>query len=120
MAVDFWAGARPGRRFLFVLPGLLMVFQAVGARADGWSTHAGNPHHTALSTVAAQPLETVRWSTPVDVAPPSGEILVHYGSPLITPANTVIVPVEAGGGGFMVKALNARDGSPIWSQTSDY
>lgn len=118
MAIDLAAGLR--RRLSIILFGLLTLSPAAGARADGWSTHAGNLHHTALSTVAAQPLEAIHWATPVDLAPPSGEILIHYGSPLVTVANTVIVPVEAGGGGFMVKAFSARDGSLIWSQTSDY
>src|SRR5438105_1497769 len=86
----------------FVLPlsgwllGVLLLTQAAGARADGWTTHAGNAHHTGLSSVAAQPFGIIHWSTPVDLAPPSGEILIHYGSPLVTPANTVIVPVKTG------------------------
>src|SRR6187200_3282797 len=66
------------------------------ARADGWSTYGGNAQHTALSSVASQPLEVIHWTTPVDLAPPSGTILIHYGSPLVTPSNTVIVPVKTG------------------------
>jgi len=86
-----------------------------------WSTHAENPQHTALSSVAAQPLEAVHWSTPVDLAPPAGDILIHYGSPLVTPANTVIVPVKTGtSNGFKVDARSGVDGSLIWSQTTDY
>src|SRR5436305_10671816 len=94
---------------------------AAAARADVWRSFAGNAHHTGLSSSAAQPLEVVHWSIPVDLAPPSGEILIHYGPPLVSPGNTVIVPVKTGSaGGFMVKALAARDGSLIWSQASDY
>jgi hypothetical protein len=86
-----------------------------------WTTFAGNPQHTAVSAVASQPLETIRWSTPVDLAPPSGEILIHYGSPLVTPANTVILPVKTGSGeGYKVEARTALDGSLIWSQNTDY
>jgi Calx-beta domain-containing protein len=94
---------------------------AAAALAAGWSTHAGNPHHTAVSSVATQPLEVVRWSTPVDLAPPSGTIFIHYGSPLVTPANTIIIPVKTGSAdGFKVEARNGTDGSLIWSQTTDY
>src|SRR5206468_6197485 len=88
---------------------------------DGWITFAGNPQHTGVSSAAAQPFEVIRWSTPVDLAPPSGTILIHYGSPLVTPANTVIVPVKTGNtGGFKVEARNGLNGALIWSQTTDY
>ncbi|PYO33750.1 MAG: hypothetical protein DMD86_10105 [Candidatus Rokuibacteriota bacterium] len=88
---------------------------------DGWITFAGNPQHTGVSSAAAQPFEVIRWSTPVDLAPPSGDILIHYGSPLVTPANTVIIPVKTGAsGGYEVQARSGKDGSLIWSETSHY
>jgi hypothetical protein len=99
---------------------LAILALAAAAGADGWRSFAGNPRHTGLSTSPAQPLEVVHWSTPVDLAPPSSEILIHYGPPLVSAGNTVIVPVKTGAGGFMVKALAARNGSLIWSQNSDY
>src|SRR5262249_55982871 len=86
-----------------------------------WIMFAGDPQHTAVSAVASQPLETIRWSTPVDLAPPSGEILIHYGSPLATPSNTIIVPVKTGSaGGFRVDARNGQTGALVWSQSTDY
>jgi uncharacterized Zn-binding protein involved in type VI secretion len=103
-----------------VLLGALLLLHATRAQA-GWSTFAGDPQHTGVSAGAAQPLEVIHWSTPVDLAPPSGDILIHYGSPLVTSANTVIVPVKTGStGGFQVEALNARDGTLLWLQTTDY
>src|SRR5213594_1223848 len=103
-----------------VLLGKFFLMQATPALA-AWSTFARNPQHTGVSAVAAQPLEGIHWSTPVDLAPPSGDILIHYGSPLVTPANTVIVPVKTGStGGYKVDARNGTDGSLLWSQTTDY
>src|SRR5439155_10398599 len=124
-----WSGA--GRspqnrraRLLAYLGALFAAFvltPATLAGASGWSTHGGNPQHTALSSVAAQPLEVIHWATPVDLAPPSGTILIHYGSPLVTPANTVIIPVKTGStGGFKVEARNGTDGAVVWSQPTDY
>ena len=96
------------------------LMRATPAEA-AWSTHAENPQRTALSSVAAQPLEAIHWSTPVDLAPPAGDILIHYGSPLVTSANTVIVPVKTGtSNGFKVDARSGADGSLIWSLTTDY
>jgi hypothetical protein len=98
----------------------LVLLYATAAQA-GWSTYAGNAQHTGLSAAAAQPLESIRWSTPVDLAPPSGTILVHYGSPLVTSANTVIVPVKTTStGGYRVDAHSGSNGALIWSLDTDY
>lgn len=88
-----------------------------------WDGYAGDPQHTALSSVASQPLETIRWSTPVDLYPQvagDGDIYIHYGSPMITAANTVIVPVKTGSNSFEVEALNGANGSVLWQQSTNY
>ena len=86
-----------------------------------WMTYARDPQHTALSSQASQPLTLVRWSTPVDVSTLSDPILIHYGSPLVTPGNTVIVPVKTtSAGGFVVEARRGQDGGLLWSQSTDY
>src|SRR5947209_6573062 len=63
-----------------------------------WSGYGGNGQHTALSTVASQPLEAIRWQTPVDLQPQyqGSDLLIHYGEPMVTGANTVLVPVKTG------------------------
>src|SRR6266487_1058348 len=97
-----------------------LIVRATSAPA-AWLMLAGDPQHTAVSAVASQPLGTIRWSTPVDLAPPANEILIHYGSPLATPSNTIIVPVKTGStGGFKVEARNGQNGALIWFQTTDY
>jgi len=89
-----------------------------------WSSLGANPEHSALAEVRAQALGRIRWHTPVDLAPQyddQGELLIHYGSPLVTARNTVIVPVKTGAtSGLRVEARNAGDGNLKWSANSDY
>ncbi|HZP80435.1 MAG TPA: hypothetical protein VFB21_02240 [Chthonomonadaceae bacterium] len=95
----------------------------VGTGAQGWLSYGADPQHTALSAVPAQTLHAIRWSAPVDLNPQlrNGSLLIHYGTPLITPGNTVIIPVKTGAnGGFRVEARQARDGALKWALTSDY
>ena len=105
--------------------GVLLLPGAGGAQASGylWGGFARDPQHTAISPVAAQPLNRIRWRTPVDLQPQySGDtLLIHYGSPLVTASNTVIVPVKTGAtGGFRVEARNGKDGKLRWKMASDY
>jgi hypothetical protein len=96
---------------------------AIVGTSTGWNTFAGNAQHTALSQTAMQPLTRIHWQTPVDLNPQySGpNLLIHYGSPLLTAANTVIVPVKTGAtGGFRVEARGGNDGALKWSLTTDY
>jgi len=94
-----------------------------GTPSGAWSNFAHDAQHTGQSAVASQPLKRIRWQTPVDLNPQysGGELLIHYGSPLVTAANTVIVPVKTGAtGGFRVEAHNGADGSLVWSMPSAY
>ena len=73
-----------------------------------WLEFAHDPQHTAESTIGAQDLQAIRWSTPVDLNQTGGAI--HYGSPLMTPSNTVIVPVKTGAtNGFKVEGLDGEE-----------
>ncbi|HWE52814.1 MAG TPA: hypothetical protein VG273_23675 [Bryobacteraceae bacterium] len=92
------------------------------AYGQTWSGYGHDGQHTGLSTVAAQPLNNIHWSTPVDLSPtPSGALFVHYGSPSITAANTVLVPVKTGvDGGFEIKAINGATGAVLYTLATDY
>ena len=89
-----------------------------------WWGFGRDAQHAALGAVATQDLNRIAWSTPVDLAPPyspGGELLIHYGSPVITSNNTVIVPVKTGlNGGFRFEARAGGNGVLIWSADSDY
>lgn len=92
-----------------------------------WQGFAGNAQHTALHAsggVASQSLRYVYWSAAVDLAPPysnSGALLAHYGSPVITRRNTVVLPVKTStAGDFRIEARVGANGNLLWSQASDY
>src|ERR1017187_6892440 len=89
-----------------------------------WSDYAHDPQHTAISPVASQPLHRVIWQTSVDLSVPTnntGELFIHYGSPLITRSNTVIVPVKTtSAGGFRIESRVGDTGATNWMQSTDY
>jgi hypothetical protein len=98
-------------------------FNSGTASSIAWSNFARDAQHTALSVNQSQPLNRILWSTPVDLQPQyyDNELLIHYGSPLITAQNTVIAPVKTGAAsGFEVEGLNAATGAAEWVLTSDY
>ena len=118
--------------FVLSLPLLLLFVGPVlaqdqaenrGEQSEGWLSHSHDSQHTGISHVKSQPLDQIRWQTPVDLQPQLtfGELLIHYGSPLVTPRNTVIVPVKTGAtDGFRVEARDGEDGSLKWKLDTDY
>jgi len=90
------------------------------AQSRAWPTHSHDEQHTGVSSVASQPLTKIHWKQPVDLAVPTGEIFIHYGSPVITAANTVIVPVKTGTDSFRVVAHNGATGAVLWRHPTTY
>ncbi len=110
----------PFKVYILVLSVVLVFTPGTNAAAQtGWLTHSHDEQHTGVSSVASQPFTRIRWHVPVDLAPPQGEIFIHYGSPLVTPANTVIVPVKTTTG-FRVEAHNGATGVRMWTQQTKY
>src|SRR5215470_2266403 len=93
------------------------------APAVAWAGFAGNAQHTSVATVMPQPFHRIRWRAKVDLHPVlSGhELLIHYGSPMITAANTVLVPTRVSAkAGFRVVAYSGASGVRRWSLHTDY
>ena len=94
------------------------------AAVPTWAGYAGNAQHQAQSAIASQPLQRLLWTTPVDLVPPfraGGFLLIHYGSPAISAANTVLVPVKTtAAGDFRVEARSGADGHLLWQQATSY
>jgi Bacterial Ig-like domain (group 3) len=89
------------------------------APSASWSDLGQNAQHTGDSPVATQTINSIHWQTPVDLDPTGS--LVHFGSPVITPSNTVIVPVKTGAnGGFELEGFAGSNGTKKWTITSDY
>ena len=107
----------PGKLGL-VTAGLGLAFLLIG-EAGAQTTFGGNAQHTANYSPTAQSLNAVHWTTSVDLNNTGG--YAHYGAPLITPANTIFVPVKTGAtGGFEINVFNAATGAAIYSLTTDY
>jgi len=97
----------------------LAVALALAGRVRAQTTFGGNVQHTADYSATAQNLNAVHWTTSIDQNNTGG--FAHYGAPLITPANTIFVPVKTGAtGGFEINVFNAASGGAIYSLTTDY
>ena len=64
------------------------------------------------------------WQTAVDLVPPyraNNVLQIHYGSPVISARNTVLVPVKLNrDSGFRVEARAGANGALLWSAPTDY
>src|SRR5215475_2027734 len=88
-----------------------------------WAGFAANAQHTAVARKGPQPFRRIRWRAKVDLAPVlvHGELPIHYGSPMITAANTVLVPTRVSAkAGFRVVAYSGTSGVRRWSLDTDY
>ncbi len=111
-----------GFTFSALVLGLFSTLSAARSAAQerAWLTHSHDAQHTGVSEVASQPFGKIHWSVPVDLAVPTGEIFIHYGSPVITAENTVIVPVKTGTDSFRVEARDGASGELLWRQKTGY
>jgi hypothetical protein len=110
-------------RFLSAFALSIGLCLAQAAEAGQWQGVGGDAQHAAQAPAAMQNLARIHWKTRIDLDPQlSGdELLIHYGSPIVTAANTLILPVKTGAtGGFRVEARNAVTGLVIWRADTDY
>jgi hypothetical protein len=107
-------------RISFFIAGLfccLFAFTSGRVLAQA-TTFAGNAQHTSSYAAPAQNLNTIKWTTNIDFN--NTGALTHYGPPLITAGNTVLVPVKTASDGFRVDAFNGSTGAFKYSVGSDY
>jgi hypothetical protein len=113
--------------FLGVIGGLLVVALIAAASRSAIKgpvppasvpMFAGDAQHTAIYQPTAQDLNAVHWSTSVDLI--NSGAFAHYGAPLVTAANTVLVPVKIAGNGFQVSAFDGGTGAHKYTVGTDY
>lgn len=89
-----------------------------------WFGYGRDAQHTAVSAIASQDLGRIAWTTAVDLAPQytqSGALLTHYGSPVVSTNNTIVIPVKTGAAGsYRVDARDGVTGALLWSVATDY
>ncbi|UZK65102.1 hypothetical protein [Sphingomonas sp. M1-B02] len=89
-----------------------------------WFGYGRDAQHTGVSAIASQDLGRISWTAAVDLAPqytPAGALLTHYGSPVVTRSNLVVIPVKTTAtGGYRVEARNGATGALVWQTATDY
>lgn len=116
--------ASVARKLGWITASLMLACLLTGT-AESQSTFGGNAQHTAIYTTPAQSLNAVHWTASIDLNNTGG--FAHYGMPVITPANTIFVPVKTGvGDGFEINVYNAANptnaanGTQLYSLSTDY
>lgn len=105
-------------------PGVDPTAPAPGVDGPAWQGFGRDAQHTAMSAIATQDLSRIAWTAAVDLAPQytsSGGLLTHYGSPVVSNRNTIVLPVKTGAtDGFRIEARSGVNGGLWWSATTDY
>ncbi len=118
-----WSKVLGRLTILPVLTMLSLASQAPSQSPGAWPSYGGNAQHQGISHFRAQSMDKILWSRKVDLNPQysGNDLLIHYGSPLITKNNTVVVPVKTGvNDGFRVDGYRGSDGLFLWSFATDY
>jgi len=99
----------------------LVILMLAGTAAAGntpWHGYGGDAQHNANAPAQGQAVAHIHWQIPVDLDPGS---LGHYGEPMITAGNTVLVPVKLDSvGTYRMEAHSGATGNKIWDFTTSY
>jgi hypothetical protein len=85
-------------------------------RSTDWISFAHDPQHTGLSFVASQSIDQIHWQVKMDL---NFNLSTHEGSPVITQANTVIVPIK-NNSSYSIEGHRGNDGTLLWSAKTEY
>lgn len=111
-------------RLLFAACLILPVLGVTAhAAPPAWSGFGATAQHTGQSAIPPQAFGSIHWTAPVDDAPlaSGGELLIHYATPMITAANTLLLPVKGSASGeFRIEARNPATGAVLWTLPTTY
>jgi hypothetical protein len=119
MTAFFWGSFIHQRRNcpFFLGLGLTTIFAWTAGAASFPAGFAGDAQHTAVYDAVPQPLNTIRWTTSINLN--NTGAYGHYGAPLVTASNTVIVPVKTATG-FQISAFESATGRAKYTLATDY
>jgi hypothetical protein len=103
-------------RFFAVLIAIGLSSDAATRAFGQPAVFAGNPQHTGLYDPPAQPLNAIRWRTSINLH--NTGAYAHYGAPLITASNTIVVPVATFG--YQVSVYEGATGRFKYTLATDY
>lgn len=104
---------------MFAMVVFAATFLQCGQRC-AWAqpfTFAGNAQHSGISAVSAKHLNAVRWSAVID--PFTSGANAHYGEPVITSNNTVVVGIQSTNG-LRITAFDGANGRGKYSLPTNY
>jgi len=100
------------------------------ASAQQWGMYGGNAQHTGEAPNGVQAMNAVLWQTPIDLSPPyyGTDLLIHYGSPIVSNGGTVVLCVRNGGSNgfptaddtYQVEGHSLSTGALVYTANSDY
>jgi hypothetical protein len=107
------------------LAGLCALTPALFAQSATvpWSGYGHDAQHSGVSATASQPLNRIKWSTAVDtqLQGSTGTLYIHYGTPVITAGNTVLVSQRTSlNNTFQINAFNGKTGAALYTLHTDY
>lgn len=112
------------------LVGALFASTATCAFAQAWMGYGGNAQHSGVFAGTSQTASAIHWQTPLDGDRSyyGSEVLIHYASPMVTPANTVVHGYRYTAAGTGVSQYDhwrlygraAASGAQVWQMDTDY
>jgi len=93
------------------------------AAGQSWTGYGHDAQHTGESVVAAQALNRIKWSASIDTVLQgnSGPLYIHYGTPVITAGNTVLVPQRTSANNtYQINAYSGSSGTALYTLSTDY